>query len=975
MQTNSSDPARPRAPLATYRLQLNLDFTFRDATALVPYLRDLGVSDLYASPYLKARPGSLHGYDISDHRSLNSEVGSSEDHDALTGALRDAGMGHLLDLVPNHMGVEEPSNRWWMDVLENGPSSPYAPYFDVEWNPQKPELIGKILLPVLGDQFGTILEQGELRLRFTDGRFRILYHEQEFPVSSRSSSLILRTVLSELREHAPHDELAVAELESIVTALEHLPPRDRSDEASISERRRESIVSRRRLLALYGSSSGFRAALERTIAEYNGTVGDPSSFDKLERVLDDQAYRLAYWRVAVEEINYRRFVDINNLAGIRVERSDVFDATHSLILQFVAERKVTGLRIDHPDGLFDPRAYLERLQAEVSSRIGGKPFYVVVEKILTGEERVPEKWPVAGTVGYDFLNRVNGLYIAHENERAITEVYERFTGDRIDFNDLAYHKKKLILRVALASELNVLGHLLNRISEKIRRSRDFTRGSLTDALRETIACLPVYRTYIEAIAGHVGPMDAEYVEHAIRDAIRRNRTTSPSIFGFIQNILLLRWPGDLDAEVREEHALFVMKFQQLTGPVMAKGVEDTSFYIYNRLISLNEVGGETVRFGVRPPDLHRWLEERVRAWPLGMNSSSTHDTKRSEDVRARINVLSEMPGEWEERVRQWAEMNAKHKVVVDGDPVPDANVEYLFYQTLIGTWPIPPSDERTLLRFRERIQQYMEKATREAKLHTSWITPNEAYDAALQDFIGRVLDFTAGWEDRGGFLADLAEFQRTTSECGMVNSLSQTLLKLTAPGVPDLFQGQELWDLSLVDPDNRQPVDYERRRSLLEELMTRRRSVESRAELARELVDSWADGRIKLLLTHVALELRRERAPIFLEGDYIPLDAEGERAEHLFAFARRHPSGAIVAALPRLPLTFRNTAGVNVTEARGWGDTRLIGPADVLAGAWRNSFTGRDIRLSSSSGRATLSAGDLLGGFPVGLLVRMVNSE
>jgi (1->4)-alpha-D-glucan 1-alpha-D-glucosylmutase len=966
MPTNPSDPARRRAPLATYRLQLNLDFTFRDATAVVPYLRDLGISDLYASPYLQARPGSLHGYDISDHNRLNPEVGTPEEHEEMTLALREAGMGHLLDIVPNHMGIGEPSNGWWMDVLENGPSSPYAPYFDIDWNPLKPELIGKILLPVLGDQFGTILERGELRLHFEDGRFRIVYHEHVFPVSPRSSSLVLRAVLAEMHRRSTDDEIARTELESIVAALEHLPPRDRTDEASIAERKRESVVSRRRLMALHDASADFREALEAAIHEYNGVPGDPHSFDKLERMLDDQAYRLAYWRVAAEEINYRRFFDINDLAGVRVERHDVFQATHKLILRLVAEEKVTGLRIDHPDGLFDPHEYLQHLQREASGRAGGGPFYVLVEKILTGEEPLPEQWPVAGTVGYDFLNRVNALYVAIGNERAMTELFERYVGARTDFANLIYTKKKLILRVALASELNVLAYLLNRISERNRRSRDFTLGSLTDALRETIACFPVYRTYIDAVAGRVAPMDAEYVDRAVRAAIRRNRATSPSIFGFIQNILLLRWPDDLDTDARDEHALFVMKFQQVTGPVMAKGVEDTSFYIYNRLISLNEVGGEPDQFGIQPQELHRWLEERSRDWPLAMNNSSTHDTKRSEDVRARINVLSEIPEEWEERVHRWAQLNARHKAFVEGDPVPDPNDEYLLYQTLVGAWPLDSSDQEANGVFRERVQRYMEKATREAKLHTSWITPNEAYDEGLRSFIGQILDFELGWEERGGFLADLAEFQRTTALHGMFNSLSQTLLKLIAPGVPDIYQGQEIWDFSLVDPDNRRPVNYEKRRALLEEVRSAIEDGDGRARLAKE----WTDGRIKLFVTLIALELRAKHPEVFLEGEYIPMEVEGERADHLFAFARTHPKGVVIAALPRLPCTFKSAAGVEITTPAGWGDTRLVGSAELLSGSYLSCFTATEVRPRSGSERASFEVGDLLGGFPVGLLVR-----
>jgi (1->4)-alpha-D-glucan 1-alpha-D-glucosylmutase len=978
-----------RPPLATYRLQLNLNFTFRDAAEVVPYLRALGVSDLYASPYLQARPGSLHGYDISDHNRLNPEL-EPEAHDSLVGRLRELGMGHLLDIVPNHMGIGESSNRWWMDVLENGPSSPFAPYFDIDWNPLKRELVGKVLLPVLGDQFGRVLERGELRLFFEEGRFRIAYFDHVFPVSPRSSSLVLRAILAQMAPAAEEDDPDVVELESVVTALEHLPTRNRTDPESVAERRRESFVSRRRLMTLHDGSPAFRAALDRAVEIYNGTPGNARSFDDLERVLDDQPYRLAYWRVAAEEINYRRFFDINDLAGVRVERGDVFEATHGLILQLLREGKVTGLRIDHPDGLFDPADYLRRLQEAATRSVGEGPVYLLVEKILTGNEALPEQWPVAGTVGYDFLTRLNALFVARENAAAMSAIYERFIGHRIHFGNLVYEKKKLILRVALASELNVLAYLLNRISENNRRFRDFTLGSLAEALRETIASFPVYRTYIDAVAGHVDPLDVEHLDRAIRTAIRRNRATSPTIFEFIRNILLLKWPRELEPAAREEHALFVMKFQQLTGPVMAKGVEDTSFYIYNRLVSLNEVGGEPDHFGIEPAELHGWLRRRYEEWPLAMNSSSTHDTKRSEDVRARINVLSEIPDEWERRVVRWAELNAPEKGEVDGEPVPDLNDEYLLYQTLVGAWPLEPPTGEARGVFRERIQGYMEKATREAKLHTSWINPNEGYDSALRDFVGRILDFDAGGP-AGTFLADLDAFAAEVAAPGMVNSLAQTVVKLTAPGVPDVYQGQEIWDFSLVDPDNRRPVDYAIRTAMLQRIGerlpsgarwcrdpagTRRRDDRSAAaeaggeegygQLAGDLLDAWKDGRIKLLVTHLCLRLRQEYPELFLEGGYSPLAAEGSRADHLFAFARQHEGESILVVVPRLPATFVRETGRAVWDGSAWGDTRLLEVPKPADARWVRLFTGEEIH---SGDPHTLLASEALDGFPVAVLV------
>ena len=958
----------PRVPRATYRLQFNRSFTFQDAAALVPYLNDLGISDLYASPYLQARPGSMHGYDISNHNALNPEIGTTEDYTALTGAIREHGMGHLLDIVPNHMGIAEARNPWWADVLENGPSSPYAAFFDIDWHPLKRELAGKVLLPVLGDQFGNVLERGELQLRYTDGRFGIDYFEHHFPVAPKSTVAVLREVLAALRLPADHPDRL--ELESIVTALEHLPPRSQTDAASRAERQRERLISKRRLGSLYETSNEMREALDTAIHLFNGQVGDPRSFDRLEALLDDQAYRLAFWRVAAEEINYRRFFDINDLAGLRVERPEVFQESHRLILQLLAEGKITGLRIDHPDGLFDPQEYLRHLQREAASRISEPPLYILVEKILTGDEQLPGDWPVAGTVGYEFMNRLNGLFVAAGNEAAMDAVYQHFVTRTPEFHELVYDKKKLILRAALASELNVLAHLLNRLSEQNRRSRDFTLGSLTDALRETIACFPVYRTYIDAHSGQISERDQQYVVEAVRQAKRRNRSTSTLIFDFVRDILLLRWPDDLDEDARREHARFVMKFQQVTGPIMAKGVEDTAFYIYNRLVSLNEVGGEPDAFGLAPAEFHQWIQSRQNSWPHAMNSTSTHDTKRSEDVRARINVLSEIPDAWATRVSRWAEWNAPHKTSEDQQVMPDRNDEYLLYQTLVGAWPLQPMDADGHSDFVQRIQQYMEKATREAKVHTSWINPNEEYDSALREFISRILersDDGGGAVQRTRFAEDLERFQAEIAPLGMLNALGQTLLKLTCPGVPDIYQGQEIWDFSLVDPDNRRPVDYALRRKLLDQLRARLQDGDQVA-LARELLESWTDGRIKMYVVHQALRFRREHPELFRNGAYQPLTASGAATNHVLAFAREHGSKQAIVVIPRLPASLARTGDFAFPPFEpGAGST--VG-ASTISGRYRNWFTGEEIAAEEHGGEFQLQVAALLASFPVALLER-----
>jgi (1->4)-alpha-D-glucan 1-alpha-D-glucosylmutase len=945
-----------RIPRSTYRLQLNRGFTFRDAAEIVPYLHALGVGDLYASPYLQARPGSIHGYDITDHGSLNPEIGTEEDHTRLAGRLREHGMGHLLDIVPNHMGIGGHTNPWWWEVLEGGPDSPYAAYFDVDWHPHMPELEGKVLLPVLGDPYGVVLERGELKLVYLDGRFRIDYFENRFPAAPASTAAVLREALARLDGVLDEDHPDRMELESIATALARLPARRRTDPPSVDERRREKLVTQRRLSGLYQMSPTVALAVDQAVRAFNGTPGDPRSFDQLGALLDEQSYRLAFWRVAAEEINYRRFFDVNELAGVRVEVPKVFQDTHRLILRLVREGKVTGLRVDHPDGLFHPRDYLRELQRETAGIDARGRFYVVVEKILTGDERLPEEWPVAGTVGYEFLNRVNGLFVARRNEAALDEAYRRFTGLRTRFQDLVYEKKLLILRFSLVSELTVLTTTLARLSERNRRYRDFTWGALRDALREVVACFPVYRTYIDAVAGEVSERDRGYVEQAVRLARRRNASMSGSLFDFVRDVLLLRWPEELDEEARQEHARFVMKVQQLTGPVMAKGVEDTAFYVFNRLVSLNEVGGEPDRFGITVDEFHAFNAERAERWPGALSAGSTHDTKRGEDVRARINLLSEIPDLWASAFNRWAEMNRAHRRDEDGEPVPDANDEYLLYQTLVGTWPLGEMDDGARADYVSRIQQYMDKATREAKVHTSWINPNEAYDDGLRDFIAATLDDPA-------FVADLAAFQAPVARLGMVNALAQTLVRIASPGVPDIYQGQEIWDFSLVDPDNRRPVDYALRRGMLGELRARMQG--DRRALCRELVERWEDGAPKLYVTHVGLRARQDHADAFTRGEYLPVTASGARAEHVVAFARRGAGSTLLAVVPRLVAELTRDRDFAIPDRDVWEDTALTG--DVVAGRWRNLFSGEEMETPADG----LRLADVLADFPVALLERV----
>jgi len=1019
----------PRLPSATYRLQFNRLFTFADARRLLAYLDELGISDVYASPYLRARADSTHGYDIADHNQLNPAVGDEAEYDALVHELHARGMGQILDVVPNHMGIGESTNSWWMDVLENGPSSRFAPFFDIDWHPLKAELENKVLLPILGQQYGRVLENCELVLSYDDGAFFLRYWQTDLPINPRTYVDILGMPLEQLIVTLGSEHEQVLEYQSVMTGLEHLPPRTETERAKVVERGREKEILKRRLSALADSAPEVRAAIEQTVLRFNGERGDPRSFDLLDALIERQAYRLSYWRVAAEEINYRRFFDVNDLAAIRMDRIEVFEATHKLVLQLLAEGKISGLRVDHPDGLWDPAGYFRRLQESYVDAIderrktkdetsangaennapatrsdpssfvlrprSDRPLYIVAEKILARGEHLPEDWAVHGTSGYDYLNALNGIFVDGSTERRFSEIYADFIGTRLGFDDLVYATRKQIMLVSMASEINVLAYQLNRISEHNRYYRDFTLYSLREALRELIACFPVYRTYIVATTEQIEERDRIVIETAVNRARGRNPTIDPSIYDFLREILLLRYPDTLDPAAREEQRTFVMKFQQLTGPVMAKGMEDTAFYIYNRLTSLNEVGGEPQRFGATVASFHRQNQERLRDWPAAMLATSTHDTKRSEDVRARISVLSELPEQWRKALTRWSRWNRRKKIDVDGKPAPHRNEEYLLYQTLLGVWPFEMTkDERPTTNrndenlsslvvgrsseFVARIQAYMVKAIREAKVNTSWLNPNTTYDEAVRAFVAAILEDTPG----NRFLADFRSLQATVAHFGAFNALSQTLLKLTSTGVPDVYQGSELWDFSLVDPDNRRPVDYDLRAWWLGELID---PPGGRADLARSLVDSKADGRIKLYLTHRALRFRRDHAELFRAGSYVPLEATGDAGEHIVAFARALAapgpvSGARGASVPgkealivapRLLAKWLRDADVLPLGAAAWGDTLLALPHATPGQRYRDIFTDRAHPVIERDGAIGLPLAELLEHFPVALLERI----
>ncbi len=853
-----------RVPSSTYRLQLTSTFTARHALELVPYLNALGIGAVYLSPILKARAGSGHGYDVVDHGQVNPELGTVDDFRELGKALRNAGMGLIVDIVPNHMCIADAANWRWWDVLENGPSSPQAQFFDIDWSAPRKDLADKVLVPVLGDQYGSVLEAGQLRLEYTEGAFSLAYWEKRFPVAPRTWLNVLAPIEATLAMELGDSHDQVNELRSIMTALSYLPLRTETDPLRISERQREKKIIKARIARLNAESSEFNASLESRLQVINGRPGVPESFNELEALLADQAYRLSYWRVAADEINYRRFFDVNELAAIRVENPVVFEAVHATILDGVREGWITGLRVDHPDGLYDPARYFTDLQRAAAAATGAQqwhdskqPFYVVAEKIMGSEEQRRRNWAVHGTTGYGFLNEVNGLFVDPSSEVHLRSTYETFTGERSRLADLIYECKRLILRVSLSSELNVLTARLDRICQQHRQTRDFTLYSLRYALREVIAWFPVYRTYIAEAQRTVDPEDRRHILGAVEQAKECNPATSSTIFDAIASILLLDDPPGLTDEQISERRLFVMRFQQLTGPVMAKGVEDTAFYRQYPLASINEVGGDPLVFGLDPPAFHERTKARASQWPSNLLASSTHDTKRSEDVRARINVLSEIAGEWQAALNRWRDMNKHYKQIVDGEPAPDSNTEYLLYQTLIGTWPLAGAAAAAEAEYVGRIQAYMEKASREAKLHTSWINPDPAFDDALRTFVTNLL--TPG----NAFLQDIDRFSMGITTAGLLNALSQTVIKMMCPGVPDTYRGTELWDFSLVDPDNRRPVDFRTRQHLLSTLPG---DGQDAAAWLSDAVHQMEDGRLKLFITSRLARLRHTGAGVLSTG-------------------------------------------------------------------------------------------------------------
>ena len=931
-----------RAPQSTYRIQFHGQFGFQQARAIVPYLRQLGVTDLYASPILRPRRGSMHGYDGVDPTQLNPELGSDADFDALSAALRDHEMGLLLDIVPNHMAAS-PQNPWWRDVLEKGSASRYARFFDIDWRAGSPGVGNKLLLPILGKPYGEVLEARELQLQLEDDGIYLDYYDTRLPLDLHAWAMIATPRAD--GADAPN----LAPLRALLQAIDELPSDPLSDLL-------DSLKAQ--MLQAMHTSAAVRDHLAANIDALNSGAGDSLHLEGLDALLAQQAYQLAYWQTATERINYRRFFDISDLAGMRAEDEQVFAAMHALVLQLIAAKQVTGLRIDHIDGLYDPLAYLNRLQSQAMAAIGASGesrFYVVAEKILTGSERLPAAWPIAGTTGYDFLNALNRVFIDCDGFARLRDDYQQWVASDQSFHNMVYDKKKQVMADLFASEVRSLSQMLADLASRDPQALDLSFDQLRAALIEVSACLPVYRTYIDGQGATAS--DRRLVQRAISDAQQRNPGLDRRALPFLQRVLLPTDAARLSEDQQRDGLAFAMRWQQFTGPAMAKGVEDTALYNYNCLTSLNDVGGEPVLDGDPVAAFHACNQERLAAWPHTLNATSTHDTKRSEDVRARINALAEMPDAWRDRLHRWRRWNQGHKPMAAS---PDANTEWLIYQTLIGAWPLAAVEVPS---FRDRVKAYVIKAAREAKELTSWLSPQSENEAALQTFVDAVLDPNAD----NLFLEDFLVFQGSIAFYGAINALSQVLLKIVSPGAPDFYQGTELWDLSLVDPDNRRPVDFDHRQELLEDLTAAENR--DRHALLADLLLSWRDGRIKLYVTHKALQLRNAYPQVFQQGSYAPLAITGAKRDCIVALARQHGDAWVIAAAPRLPTQLAE-AGVWPLGETSWRTDALILPHGAPA-AWTNVFTGDTANVESQG----LQLAELMRRFPVALLIGHTHNE
>jgi (1->4)-alpha-D-glucan 1-alpha-D-glucosylmutase len=922
-------------PVSTYRLQLRKEFPFDAARAILPLLDTRGITHCYCSPLLMSAPGSTHGYDVNDYHRIDAELGGRAGFDEFSKALQSRGMGVVLDFVPNHMGIHGSSNRWWQDVLECGRNSPHADFFDIDWGETSQGGSPRVLVPVLGDQYGAVLESGNLAVAYEDGAFSVRYYEHRFPVSPATYEKLLNGVAAR-RECS---DAAREKLRTIATAFGSLPLNRGADEP-IGRRPRNELKAQ--LAALHDADDSVRRALAGYLQTLNGSNDDPRSRDALDEILSEQHYRLAHWKTGAHEVNYRRFFAIDTLIGLRMENPNVFHETHRLVAGLLKEGLLSGLRIDHIDGLRNPLEYLQRLQ-DLHAKDGQPakhPLYVVVEKILERHEELAREWPTHGTTGYEFIQQLSGIFVAPSAGPKFDAMYRDFTGENEAYQDLVYTNKRLVLEEMFANAvLQLTNHLANLVSSD-RSWRDLTRFELNVAVREIMAALHVYRIY-RRFGEECRPEDVRVVEQACAEAIRRNPRQDPQPFHFVRDVLVgLYPPKHASAEYRDELLRWVLTWQQYTGAIMAKAVEDTTFYVYNRFIALNEVGGDPSAFGGTVQEFHDQNRRRLETVPHTMLTTSTHDTKLGEDVRARLYALSEIPDEWRDWVYRWRAMNIRFKTEVNGRLAPDANEEYRLYQTLLGCWPTEPFEPDDA--FRERIREHLRKATNEAKRNTQWLHPNERWLAACDRFVDSILSPVSA----GDFLAEFSVRAQRLAHLGMVNSLAQVVLKTTVPGVPDFYQGSEFWNLTLVDPDNRRLVEWQPREAVVPQLPQ---------TSWRELLRNWRDGVIKFRVTAELLRFRRKFPAVFQEGSYVPLTLTGRFAESAIAFAREHETGVAITIVPRL------TAALGVPPlGLVWEDTAVRLPGKGVE--WHDVLTGR-----TASGEQLLLA-DLFGELPLAVL-------
>ncbi|MDX2211752.1 MAG: malto-oligosyltrehalose synthase [Oculatellaceae cyanobacterium bins.114] len=927
-----------RIPVATYRIQFNAAYQFNDAQKIVDYLAQLGISDLYASPIFQARTGSTHGYDVTNPNQINPELGTQADFDALVEQLQRHDMGWLQDIVPNHMAYDS-QNQWLMDVLENGPSSRYVEYFDIAWNSPFEASQEPILVPLLGNFYGDCLENGEIQLQYSEQGLNINYYSLSIPLNLESYATFLAYHLGQLARNLGRKHPYFIRLLGILYLLKTL-----SSEVAGQQREDQAAFVKGMMWDLYSDSPEIKDFIDENLRIFNGEPGKPESFNLLDSLLSEQFFRLSYWKVGAEEINYRRFFTVNELISVKVEELKVFNHTHDLIVKLVKEGKFTGLRIDHIDGLYDPTQYLERLQEKVSDT------YITVEKILQPGEDLPSIWKIEGTSGYDYMNYVNSLFCKTDKQEAFDQIYFDLTGSDTPFEELGAEKKHLIIDKNLAGDIENLTVLIKKIASHYRYGNDFTVNGLKRSLAEVLTRFPIYRTYTNS-AGLL-ESDRPYIETVIQSA-KEHTTLLINELNFIEKLMLLQYEDTLTQTTKDQWLYLVMRIQQYTGPLMAKGVEDTALYVYNRLLSLNEVGGNPERFGISATEFHAFNQERQNRWPNAMSATATHDTKRGEDVRARLNVLSEIPDEWHQQVRRWSSINRKYKTRLKGAQMPDRNDEYAFYQSLVGALPFAEAEYDS---FVERVKDYMLKAIRESKVYTAWLRQNSAYEEACTNFVKSVL----GTAEDNEFLKELLPFQKRVAYYGIFNSLAQTLIKVTSPGIPDFYQGTELWDLSLVDPDNRRPVDFEQRRVFL---TTLQEQIEADPlTLIEELLTHLEDGRSKLFLTVQTLKARRAYLPVFQTGAYQPLEVGGQWRDHILAFSRQAGDITVITVVPRF-LTSMIQPGQLPLGEEVWKDTYLKLP---FAGSstWDNLITHQTVEADTTMAIATS-----LQSFPVALLV------